>query len=201
MAKRAMTGDAGPESRCEAETSDWPPQAGFSLVELTVALAVLAVGLALAAGIVIESQRMAAQAGIELRQPAAEEALDLLRVELQGSAGVGGGAYGPGAFGWTRDRLVLGRHDGTTVVYERDGDALVRRVGLAGEGRRAVPGLISWRWAREGPNLVRVEVIYEGHRGPGGLFVSPKGPIGGTSEWRTRRLTAALRGGGAQRGW
>lgn len=175
--------------------------AGFSLVELVVALAVLAVGLALAAGIVIESQRMAAQAGIELRQPAAEEALDLLRAELQGSAGIAGGASGPGAFGWTRDRLVMVRPDGLTVVYERDGDRLVRRVGLSGPGRTAVPGLVSWRWAREGPNLVRVEVVYQGHRGPGGLFVSPRGRIEGTPEWRERRLTAALRGGGTGRGW
>lgn len=175
--------------------------AGFSLVELTVALAVLAVGLALAAGIVIESQRMAAQAGIELRQPTAELALDLLRVELQGAAGVAGDVHRRGASGWTRDRLVLTRPDGETVVYEREGDRLVRRLGLADEGRTAVPGLVSWRWALEGPNLVRVEVVYEGHRGPGGVLASPHGRIGGTQEWRTRRLTAALRGGGTGRGW
>jgi prepilin-type N-terminal cleavage/methylation domain-containing protein len=177
-------------------------EAGFSLVELVVALAVLAVGLGLAAGIVIESQRMAAQAGLELRQPAAEEALDLLRVELQGAAGAGGGpGLGGVAYGWSRDRLVLVRPDGLTLTYERDGDRLVRRVGLEGVGRTAVPGLVSWRWAREGPNLVRVEVVYEARRGPGGVFVSPRGRIAGTHEWRERRLTAALRGGGSRRGW
>lgn len=177
-------------------------EAGFSLAELVVALAVMAVGLALAAGVVVESQRLAAQAGLELRQPAAEEALDLLRAELQGAAGVsGGGGLGARAFGWSRDRLALVRPDGLTLVYERDGDRLVRRVGLAGRGRTAVPGLVSWRWTLEGPNLVRVEVVYEGRRGPAGLLVSPRGPIAGTREWRVRHLTAALRGGGARRGW
>lgn len=172
-------------------------EAGFSLVEMLVTLAVVAVALALAAGILVETHRMLAQAGLELRSPAPEAALDLLRAELQGAAGVSGGPVG--GLGWTRDRLVLTRPDGVLVVYERDGVRLVRR---AGEGERtAVPGLVSWRWRRGAPRLVTVEVVYEGRRGPGGGIVSPRGRIGGTEEWRTRRLTAAVRGGGTGRGW
>lgn len=174
-----------------------PVQAGFTLVEVVVTLAVLAVALALAAGILVETHRMMAQAGLELRAPASEEALDLLRAELQGAAGVSGGP--PGGIGWSRDRLVLVRPDGDRVVYERNGRRLLRRME---EGERtAVPDLVSWRWRRDAPTLVTVEVVYEGRRGPGGGIVSPRGRIEGTTEWRTRRLTAAVRGGGAQRGW
>jgi prepilin-type N-terminal cleavage/methylation domain-containing protein len=172
-------------------------ESGFSLAEVLVALVVVAVGLALAAGLLVETHRMLAQAGLELRAPAAEEALDLLRAELQGAAGVSGGPVG--GFGWSRDRLVLVRPDGGTVVYEREGSRLVRRV--AGGERTAVEGLVSWRWRRDAARLVSVEVVYEGRRGPGGVIVSPRGRIAGTSDWRTRRVTAALRGGGAQRGW
>lgn len=172
-------------------------EAGFSLVEVVVTLAVLAVALALAAGLLVETHRMMAQAGLELRTPASEEALDLLRVELQGAAGVSGGP--PAGMTWSRDRLVLVRPDGERVVYERDRRRLVRRVGK-GE-RTAVPGLVSWRWRRDAPTLVTVEVVYARRRGPGGGIVSPRGPIRGTKDWRTRRLTAAVRGGGARRGW
>lgn len=174
-----------------------PGEAGFSLVETVVTLAVVAVALALAAGILVETHRMLAQAGLELRAPAPEGAMDLLQAELQGAAGVAGGPVG--GVGWTRDRLVLLRPDGLSVVYERDGARLVRRVG--GGERTAVPDLVSWRWRREAPRLVTVEVVYEGRRGPGGGIVSPRGRIEGTREWRERRLTAAVRGGGTRRGW
>ncbi|HSL85030.1 MAG TPA: hypothetical protein VLF66_19820, partial [Thermoanaerobaculia bacterium] len=151
----------------------------------------------LAAGLLMETHRMLAQAGLELRAPAAEEAIELLRAELQGAAGVTGGP--PGGFGWSRDRLVLVRPDGATVVYEREGRRLVRRV--AGGERTAVQDLVSWRWRRDAARRVTVEVVYEGRRGAGGVVVSPRGAIEGTRDWRTRRVTAALRGGGAQRGW
>jgi prepilin-type N-terminal cleavage/methylation domain-containing protein len=175
---------------------------GFTLVEALVALVVASVGLALAAGLVIESHRMAAQAGLEIRAPAVDGPLELLRRELQSAAGAGGGTSraSAGELG-SRDRLVLVRPGEPPVVYEREGERLVRRVGAGGAGRTVVPALVSWRWFEPAPNLVTVEVVYDGGRGAPGGIVSPRGRIAVQRGWRTRRITAALRGGGAQRGW
>lgn len=178
---------------------------GFTLLETVVALAVASVGIALAAGLLVESHRLAAQAGLEVRAPEVEAPLALLRQELQGASGVAHGtaARRPGAAG-SRDRLVLARHDLPPVVYERDGDRLVRRSseeGEAGDARTVVPDLVSWRWFQAGPNLVTVEVVYDpGAGAPGGRY-SPRGRIAAPRAWRTVRLTAALRGGGTTRGW
>lgn len=175
---------------------------GFTLIEALVALAVTCVGLGLAAGLLIESHRMAAQAGLEIKRPAVEGPLTLLRHELQAAAGVARGASRAAiGSGGSRDRLVLVRPGQPPVVYEREGGRLVRRLGEGGEGRTVVPGLVSWRWFQAAPNLVTVEVVYDGGWGAPGGRVSPRGRIAGPRGWRTRRITAALRGGGARRGW
>lgn len=175
---------------------------GFTLLEAVVALAVASVGFALAAGLLIESHRLAAQAGLEIRAPEVAGPLALLRNELQSAAGVAGGtARRGGLAAGSRDRLVLVRPGEPPVVYEREGSRLVRRVGEQGSGRTVVPDLISWRWFQPAPGLVRVEVVHDrGWGAPGGRF-SPRGRIAAPRGWRSVTLTAALRGGGASRGW
>lgn len=175
--------------------------AGFTLVETVVALAVGAVCFALAAGLLIESHRLAAQAGLEIRTPEAAGPLDLLRNELQSASGVAGATTASASATGSRDRLVLVRHGLPAVIYEREGDRLVRRVGTRGEGRTVVPDLVSWRWVRLGPNLVTVEVVYDpGWGAPGGVMKT-RGRIAAPRPWRTTRFTAAIRGAGANRGW
>lgn len=187
--------------------SDSPPcrdpgSSGFTLLEVVVALAVASVGLALAAGLLVESHRLAAQAGLEIRAPEVEAPLDLLRNELQSASGVARGRAAPG-FGTvgSRDRLVLLRGDLPPVVYQREGDRLVRRTGDGESGRTVVPDLVSWLWFQPAPNLVIVDVVYDPGWGAPGGRLSPRGPIGAPQGWRTERFTAALRGGGARRGW
>ncbi|MFP3939751.1 MAG: prepilin-type N-terminal cleavage/methylation domain-containing protein [Thermoanaerobaculia bacterium] len=193
-----MSGPA--KARCRAEPPRIAPAAGFTVLEMVVALVVLAVGLLLVAGVLIESHRMLAQVGVELRAPEVDGALDLLRAELQGAAGVSGGPPGGGP-GWSRDRLVLVRPDGARVAYRRDGRRLVRRWNGSESGRTAVPDLVSWRWRRVGPRLVTVEVVWEAGERPAGVVASPRGRIEAGRGWRTERITAALRGGGGRRAW
>jgi prepilin-type N-terminal cleavage/methylation domain-containing protein len=176
----------------------WRGQAGTTLVELLVALVVLAVGLALAAGLLIQSYRMLAQSGIEMRDPAAELAMNQLRADLQGASRVVDGSL---LAGWSRDHLVLVLPGRGPVLYERAGDRLVRRARDDASGRTVLDGLVSWRWVEEAPRLVTVEVVYEGHARRSQGVVSPQGPVATPSTWHTRRLRVALRGGGLGRGW
>lgn len=178
--------------------------AGFTLLEATVALAVVAVGMAIAIGLVVQSQRMATQAALEIRAPEPDGPLALLENEVRSASGYGSGRRGGGSppGPWSRDRLVLVRGDGTRVHYEREGARLVRRMGEGGPGRTVVPGLRSWRWAPLGPNLVAVEVVYERGLRPTGGVVTPRGRrLAERAPPVTRRFVAALRGAGGDRGW
>lgn len=183
-------------------------EAGFSLLEILVTLAVLAIGLALAAGILVQTQRMLAQGVAEVRAPEAALVVAHVRADLQAAAGIGGGA-GAGRSPWSRDRLVLLGTTGEAVVYERREDRLVRFGGVtdrrfrtAGEGRTVLPGLISWRWKADS-RLVTVELIYDRPEVARWALVSPRaaGPVAGRRQWSTERVSAAMRGGGLGWGW
>ncbi len=179
-------------------------QAGFSLVETTVALLLAAVGMAIAIGLVVQSQRMATQAALEIRAGDPDGPLAFLESEIRSAGGFGSGGRGSAATadGWTRDRLVLAHADGTEVLYERDGRRLVRRVGEGGPARTVVSDLYSWRWVPLGPNLVAVEVVYERGLRPTGGVVTPRGRrLAERSPPVARRFTVALRGAGGDRGW
>lgn len=179
-------------------------QAGFTLLEMTVALVVGAVGMAIAIGLVVQSQRMATQAALEIRAGDADGPLAFLESEIRGARGFGSGGRGSAgsADGWTRDRLVLAHADGTVVLYERDGRRLVRRMGEGGPARTVVPDLHSWRWAALGPNLVAVEVVYARGLRPTGGVVTPRGRrLAERAPPITRRFAVALRGAGGDRGW
>lgn len=182
-------------------------ESGFTVLEITVALLVAAVGLAIAAGLLIQSHRMATQAALDIRAPDPEGPLALLENEIRGASrfgpgGAGSSAVPPGSGGWSRDRLVLTRGDDSVVLYERDGRRLVRRSGPSDPGRVVVPELRSWRWLPLGPNLVAVEVVYERGLRPTGGVVTPRGRrLAERSPPVTHRAVVALRGAGGNRGW
>lgn len=179
---------------------------GFSLIEAVIALAVLAIGLALAGALMIQAQRMLAQAGVEARTPAADLAIERLKVELQGASGL---STGPSSIaGWTRDRLELVYPDGRRVRYEKRSDRLMRR-GVSADGDPwgppvpVVTDVLSWRWVRLGPRLVTVEIVYRRRPASSGV-IDPGGPIAdreASLRPTTRTLTTALRGGGLGWGW
>jgi hypothetical protein len=168
---------------------------------------VTAVALAIAAGLLIQSHRMATQAALDIRAPDPEGPLALMETEIRGASGLGPGGRGSGADrrgsgGWSRDRLVLTRGDDGVVVYERDGRRLVRRSGPSDPGRVVVPELRSWRWLPLAPNLVAVEVVYERGLRPTGGVVTPRGRrLAERAPPVTHRAVIALRGAGGTMGW
>lgn len=189
---------------------------GFSLVELVIAMAVASVGLLLAAGILVQAYRMLGQTAVHARIPVADLAIQRLRADLQGAAGIVRGPGGGGArrggepAPWSRDRLTLLRPDGSGVRYETRRGRLVRslvQVRRRGDrtggdpGRPVLDRVISWRWREVAPRLVTIELVLD-RPGPGrGRIVDPVQRGRGRGELRTVRQTVALRGGGLGWGW
>lgn len=187
--------------------SGFTPAPGFTLIEAVVALAVLGVGMLLLGSLLIQAHTMLAQAGIEARVPLSEPVLDRLRSEIQGATGIDAG---PAPLpGWSRDRLTLVFPDGRRARYETDGPRLMRSdfvpaaPGAAaswGAARPVLGEVLSWRWEVAGSRLLTVEVTYR-DVDPRDPVLDPVGPITPPKKWRTREITAALRGGGLGWGW
>ena len=136
---------------------------GFTLIELAVDMAVLMVVLMIASGLLIEAVRIFSNSGREMREPGAELALRLLRLDLHASqplAGVTIPEYGA---------LECIQED-RTERWELIGERLVRHgFTAAGEDEGARPMIdqvLSFSWRTPWPGLVQVEIV---RRKPSGL--------------------------------
>jgi prepilin-type N-terminal cleavage/methylation domain-containing protein len=182
--------------------------AGYTLVEMLVALVVLAVGLALAAGLLREAAWTLAGAAREARAPLAPLAAATLRGDVQSSAGVAPHPLAtPGSPLWLSDPLVLLGHPAGSVVYALEGDRLVRRVLPAGGGepreRDLLRDVTVWGWRLPAAGLVEVHAAFAPPAPPGGLrhrrFLT--GTTAGGAGDRTVWLRAAPRAAPGGTGW
>lgn len=181
--------------------------AGYTLVEMVVALAVLAVALALAAGLLREAAWTLAGAAREARAPLAPLAAATLRRDVRASAGVAPHPLAiPGSPVWLSDPLVLRGHPEGSVVYALEDDRLVRRVlppdGGAPRERDVLRDMTVWGWRLPAPGLVEVRVAFAPPAPPGGLrhrrFLvgTTAGGSGDHTVWLQAAPRARPRGGG-----
>lgn len=182
--------------------------AGYTLVEMLVALVVLTVGLALAAGLLREAAWTLAGAAREARAPLAPLAAATLRSDVQASAGVAPHPLAvPGSTLWLSDPLVLFGHPAGSVVYAREGDRLVRRVLPPGGGAPSERDLLRdvavWGWRLPAAGLVEVRTAFAPPAPPGSLrhrrFLT--GTTAGGAGDRTVWLQAAPRAAPGGTGW
>jgi len=182
--------------------------AGYSLVEMVVALVVLAVALALAAGLLREAAWTLAGAAREARAPLAPLAAATLRRDVRASAGVAPHPLAtPGSSLWLSDPLVLLGHPAGRVVYALEGDRLVRRVlpadGGAPRERDLLRDVTVWGWRLPAAGLVEVRAAFAPPAPPGGLrhrrFLT--GTTAGGAGDRTVWLQAAPRAAPRGPGW
>jgi prepilin-type N-terminal cleavage/methylation domain-containing protein len=182
--------------------------AGFTLVEMLVALVVLAVALALAAGLLREAAWTLAGAAREARAPLAPLAAATLRRDVRASARVAPHPLAvPGSPLWLSDPLVLLGHPAGRVVYALEGDLLVRRVLPPGGGeprrRELLRDVTVWGWRLPAAGLVEIHAAFAPPAPPGGLrhrrFLT--GTTAGGAGDRTVWLQAAPRAAPGSTGW
>jgi prepilin-type N-terminal cleavage/methylation domain-containing protein len=115
---------------------------GFTLIELTVASALMLLALAVATGALVAAGRLFALAPASLRGGEPELAERLLRADLAAGAPAAEGGL-PG------EALVLER-DGLEVVWELDGSRLRRSATVPGsppaEGRVILDAVLFFQW-------------------------------------------------------
>ena len=137
---------------------------GFSLVEVVITLGVLAIGLALAGRLLIESQLGLVRTAAELGNPMPRYALERLRSDLAQAEAVP--AALPVALPvWRSSALLLIFPGGGRVEWSRSDAGEVERTIFDSAGRPAVRhvalrDVAEWRWRPATSRLVDVEVRY-----------------------------------------
>jgi prepilin-type N-terminal cleavage/methylation domain-containing protein len=138
--------------------------AGFTLVEVMVALGVLAVGMALASRLLIESQLGLMRAGAELGNPMPRYAMTLLRADLEQAA-----TLPPFLPVWRSTPLILTLPSGENVAWARseldDLERVVFEVDADGTVRVRVRHVVlrdvaQWQWKPAATRLVDVELVW-----------------------------------------
>lgn len=203
-------------------------QTGVSLLEMTVALAVLAVVLGLAFGLLVRTGTLGAELGRAVSDPSPELFLSQLRRDVQGARAatavdpmsLGFGFWDSGGMRLTVGQPAPGGGGPSEVVYLHQGGRLTRFGDGAdpaagpGAGRTVLDEVLAWRWrlgagcpgdaARASPlptgRLLAVEVTYRPRaRRRGALATGGRLPRPVPAETLSRCYT--LRGGGLGAGW
>lgn len=174
---------------------------GFSLLEVLISLAVLALALALAAQLLAEAAGMFADVAAEQRDLPAPLALDRLRADVRAATGF---AVLPGGPGHDPALLLTGPPAGD-VLYAREGGELVRRVldplGTPGQPAPLLGQVTDWRPFSLGPRLLRIDLSYRARtrrRTPLALLPAHAGP---PTQLRQETLLLAPRGAGLGNSW
>ena len=175
--------------------------AGFSLVELVIALAVLSLGLALAAQLLAESARMLAQVSAEPHGLPAPVALERVRAEVRAATGFAVLPRGPGE----DPALLLTGLPAGDVLYSRMGRSLARQVvepgGDLDDPAPLMSGVVAWQPYSLGPRLLRIDLSYRAparRRSPLALLPGASGPA---TVVKQETLMLAPRGAGLGTSW
>jgi prepilin-type N-terminal cleavage/methylation domain-containing protein len=169
-------------------------QAGFTLVEMAVALVLLLLALALAADLLQEAAQLFAYTSGEALDTPVPLAIARIRNDVQGSTGV---VPVPGRDGL--DGLVIQGLD-RPILYEKRGDALYRRV-VPGEPSPLWRGVTSWRCQVLASGLVDLEVTYRRRAVPHSPLPGLPAESGPALETATQKMYLLPRGGGLAETW
>lgn len=169
-------------------------RSGFTVVELSVVLAIVTLALGIAASLMMEARRRVVLEERRILEPPVAIALSQLRADAAAASG-GSGRSDRG------EPLTLVRPSGMSVTYELVGRDLMRRVSDPA-GRRPVLSDVrrfGWTWQGGGKPLLVIELEYERIRLPGPEVEEGRRVFAPRGVER-QALAVTLRGGGGE-GW
>jgi prepilin-type N-terminal cleavage/methylation domain-containing protein len=178
-------------------------QSGFSLVEMLIALALLALALTLSAELLMESAQLLSDSAAEQR----DAPVPLILARIRGDVLGADRALMSRAEDGSLLRVLLPGHPEGLVQYEKIGGSLTRSVldldGTVREESVLWPGVTGWECRAEPPGgrLVRFEVAFRrrsSRRSPLPVVPALRGPA---EEDRREVLFLLPRGNGLGRTW
>lgn len=183
-------------------------QAGFTLPELLITLALILVVVSLAAGLLLESSRLLVETAGEQKDAPVPLILARIRGDVLGASSFVSAVSTDGE----APRLLLVGHPQGTIQYEQVGDELRRGVIEGGRVRNETVvwrGLVSWSSApvpvldleEQRQDVLRLDFVYRRRstpRTPLPILPAHRGPL---EETRTETLFLVPRGNGLGTSW
>lgn len=177
-------------------------QAGFTLVELSISLVLLLLGLLLAAQLLEETAQLFTETAGEAGDTPVPLVIARIRGDIQGSVG----AYPVLAEDGTLARVVITGHPEGEIVYWKEGPTLYRIV--TPDGSPPQPPAPLWRGVTDwgfnlvpGTRLVDLSVVYRRRNVPRTPLAMIPALRGRPYEELTQRLFLVPRGAGLGETW
>lgn len=175
-------------------------EAGFTLVEICISMALLLVALLLAAQILMETSQLFAETSGEALDAPVPLVIARIRADILGSTGA---VPIPDEDGTLGSVSVQGL--GWRIVYQKVGEDLFRTVVPLNGDPPQKPvllwrGVTGWDCQIEG-NLVELEVTYRRHTVPSSPLPTQPGTRGPLKEKLTQKMYLLPRGGGLGESW
>ncbi|MCP4897052.1 MAG: hypothetical protein GY906_08760 [bacterium] len=174
--------------------------AGFSILELVVAMSLVLIAVLAACQLIVESMSIIESTGRSLRDPSTGLASASLRRDIHEAASVSSAVPG-----WSYGPMTLWSQWPETVIIEKVDDSLVRVVRDTSnqeiERRVLVRGIRSWRWIVVAPGLIDCELTFKVHLNPvtASLVKDPERLA--RMQTRVERFRFALRGQAGGNKW
>jgi hypothetical protein len=176
-------------------------QGGFTLVELSIALVLLIVGLLIAADLLMETSQLFAETAGESLDTPVPLVVARIRGDVQGGTGVATVRRTDASLA-----QVVVQGIGEQIVYEKTGDSLLRTVAIAGAAPRSAEtlwrGVVAWNCQiLPGTNLVQLSVTYQRRAVPRSPLPGLPADRGSKSELLTQSMFLLPRGAGLGDSW
>ena len=176
-------------------------QGGFTLVELSISLVLLIVGLMIAADLLMETAQLFAETSGESLDTPVPLVVARIRGDVQGGIGVSEVRQDDGSL----SQVVI-QTLGEQIVYEKAGDSLVRTVKIPGAAPRGPEtlwrGVVTWNCQTlPGTSLIQLSVTYLRHAVPRSSLPGLPADRGPKVELLTQSMFLLPRGAGLGDTW
>lgn len=172
-------------------------EAGFTLIELTVAMVLMIVALLLATDVLMESHTIFAEVARDLREPPLTQIVGRLRADVQAARS----ASGVPGLGGRLDLTITGVGVVRYGLVEGQLLRTVFRPGIATSSAPILYDVTSWLWTQPSPQLLQIQIARRRHATPRGSFGLERLRQGMRSIPEVVTIDIQMRGGGKGNQW